>query len=52
MPVKPINTAHILHYVMQVWVLIPISGIPLRIQEHTISYQSPSNFLTTYITYA
>ena len=34
MPVKPIYTAHILHYVMQVWVLIPIPGMPLRIQEH------------------
>ena len=58
MPFKPTNAAHILQYGCNAGaVLIPTPSIPFRTQKliplpstqyHTISYPSPSNFITTY----
>ena len=60
MPFKPTNAAYILQYGCNAGAGAYSNSrhtisypklILLRTQDHTISYPSPSNFVTTYITY-
>ena len=60
MPFKPNNAAHILQYGCNAGAGAYSNSrhtisypklIPLRTQNHTISYPSPSNFVTTYYTH-